>query len=79
MKQASRLANLRVLLGWWWEALVIAFIADTGMRLAEGAGLLKSDFIEQDGILCVNIRAHPWRSLKTASSAMIIPIVGSAK
>jgi integrase len=58
---------------------LIALIADTGMRLAEGAGLLKSDFIEQDGILCVNIRPHPWRSLKTASSARVIPLVGSAK
>jgi integrase len=58
---------------------LIALIADTGMRLAEGAGLLRSDFIEQDGILCVNIRPHPWRSLKTASSARVIPLVGSAK
>ena len=49
------------------------------MRLAEGAGLLRSDFIEQDGILCVNIRPHPWRSLKTASSDRINPLVGSAK
>ena len=49
------------------------------MRLAEGAGLLRSDFIEQDGILCVNIRPHPWRSLKTASSERVIPLVGSAK
>ena len=58
---------------------LIALIADTGMRLAEGAGLLRSDFIQQDGILCVNIRPHPWRSLKTASSARLIPLVGSAK
>ena len=58
---------------------LIALIADTGMRLAEGAGLLRSDFIEQDGILCVNIRPHPWRSLKTASSARVIPLVGSSK
>jgi integrase len=58
---------------------LIALIADTGMRLAEGAGLLRSDFIEQDGILCVNIRPHPWRSLKTASSARVIPLVGSAR
>ena len=46
---------------------------------AEGAGLLRSDFTEQGSILCVNIRPHPWRSLKTASSARIIPLVGSAK
>jgi integrase len=58
---------------------LIALIADTGMRLAEGAGLLRSDFIEQHGILCVNIRPHPWRSLKTASSERVIPLVGSAK
>ena len=58
---------------------LIALIADTGMRLAEGAGLLRSDFIEQDGILCVNIRPHPWRSLKTASSERVVPLVGSAK
>ena len=58
---------------------LIALIADTGMRLAEGAGLLRSDFFEQDGILCVNIRPHPLRSLKTASSARVIPVVGSSK
>ena len=49
------------------------------IRLTAPAGLLRSDFIEQDGILCVNIRSHPWRSLKTASSTRIIPLVGSAK
>ena len=58
---------------------LIALIADTGMRLAEGAGLLRSDFIEQHGILCVNIRPYPWRSLKTSSSERVIPLVGSAK
>ena len=61
------------------KRLLVALIADTGLRLAEGAGLLRSDFIEQDGILCVNIRPHPWRSLKTASSTRVIPLVGSAK
>jgi len=58
---------------------LIALIADTGMRLAEAAGLLRSDFIEQDGILCVNIRPHPWRSLKTSSSERLVPLVGSSK
>ena len=58
---------------------LIALIVDTGMRLAEGAGLLRSDFVPQGGILCVNIRPHPWRSLKTASSERVIPLVGSAK
>jgi len=58
---------------------LVALIADTGMRLAEGAGLLRSDFFEQDGILCVRIKPHPWRSLKTASSERVIPLVGSAE
>ena len=40
---------------------LIALIADTGIRLGEGAGLLRSDFVEQDGMLCVNIRPHPCR------------------
>jgi integrase len=58
---------------------LIALIADTGIRLGEGAGLLRSDFVEQDRILCVNIRPHPWRSLKTASSERLVPLVGSSK
>ncbi len=58
---------------------LVALIADTGMRLAEGVGLMRSDCIKQDGILCVNIKPHPWRSLKTTSSARLIPLVGSAK
>jgi integrase len=35
--------------------------------------------VEQDGILCVNIRPHPWRSLKTSSSERLVPLVGSSK
>ena len=57
---------------------LIVLIADTGMRLAECAGHQRSDFIEQNGIMCVDIRPHPWRSLKTANSARLIPLVGSA-
>ena len=58
---------------------LVALVADTGIRLAEGAGLLRSDFINKDGILCVRIRPHSWRSLKTASSERVVPLVGSAK
>jgi integrase len=58
---------------------LVGLVADTGIRLAEGAGLLRSDFINKDGILCVSIKPHPWRSLKTASSERVIPLVGSAK
>jgi len=41
--------------------------------------LLRSDFVEQDGILCVKIQPHRWRSLKTRSSERLIPLVGSSK
>jgi integrase len=58
---------------------LMALIADTGMRLAEGAGLFRSDFIQKDGILCVNTRPHSWRSLKTSSSERLVPLVGSFK
>ena len=58
---------------------LIALISDTGMRLAEGAGLLKKDFIGLDTDLpYVCITKHPWRNLKTASSERKIPLVGEA-
>ena len=58
---------------------LIALISDTGMRLAEGAGLLKQDFIGLDTDLpYVCITKHPWRNLKTASSERKIPLVGEA-
>ncbi|MDB9945209.1 tyrosine-type recombinase/integrase [Ascidiaceihabitans sp.] len=58
---------------------LIALISDTGMRLAEGAGLLKRDFIGLDADLpYVCITKHSWRNLKTASSERKIPLVGEA-
>ena len=49
------------------------------MRLAEGAGLLKQDFIGLDTDLpYVCVTKHPWRNLKTASSERKIPLVGEA-
>jgi integrase len=58
---------------------LIALISDTGMRLSEGAGLLKQDFICLDTDLpYVCITKHPWRNLKTASSERKIPLVGQA-
>jgi len=58
---------------------LIALISDTGMRLAEGVGLLKQDFIGLDtGQPYVRVTKHPWRNLKTASSERKIPLVGEA-
>ena len=58
---------------------LIALISDTGMRLAEGAGLLKEDLVGLDTSQpSVHITKHPWRNLKTASSERKIPLVGEA-
>jgi integrase len=58
---------------------LIALISDTGMRLAEGAGLFKEDFVGLDTDLpYVRVTKHPWRNLKTSSSERHIPLVGEA-
>ena len=58
---------------------LIALISDTGMRLAEGAGLLKQDLVGLDTDLpYICVTKHPWRNLKTASSERKIPLVGEA-
>jgi hypothetical protein len=46
---------------------LIALISDTGLRLAEAAGLLKQDFIGLDTDQpYAHISRYPWRNLKTA-------------
>jgi integrase len=58
---------------------LVALVADTGMRLAEAAGLLIDDIMEdEDGLPFVRVRPHPWRRLKTKGSERDIPLVGSA-
>ena len=57
---------------------LIALVSDTGMRLAEAVGLLRSDFQVKEGIPCVVIKPHPWRRLKTSSSERVVPLVGNA-
>lgn len=44
---------------------LVALVSDTGMRLAEAAGLLVDDFdLSEGGELSVHIRPHPWRRLR---------------
>lgn len=58
---------------------LVALVSDTGMRLAEAAGLLKTDFIDLDGEYPhVRLVKHPWRNLKTESSERLVPICGAA-
>ena len=57
---------------------LIALISDTGMRLGEAAGLLKDDIKLDEHIPHVDLRPHPWRTLKTKSSQRCVPLVGVA-
>ena len=58
---------------------LISLVSDTGMRLAEAAGLTKDDIALNDPFPHVIIRPHPWRRLKTRASDRLVPLVGSAR
>ena len=55
---------------------LVALISDTGMRLAEAAGLLVSDINLDADVPHIALRKHPWRSLKTKGSERDIPLAG---
>ncbi len=57
---------------------LIALLSDTGMRLGEGVGLLKSDFNLNCEIPHIRLIPHPWRRLKTKGSERCIPLVGAS-
>ena len=57
---------------------LVALLSDTGLRLVEGAGLLKTDIHLECDIPFVRIQKHPWRGLKTRSSERDVPLVGKA-
>jgi integrase len=55
---------------------LLALISDSGMRLGEAVGLLKSDIFLDHEIPHVCIQEHPHRRLKTAASKRLVPLVG---
>jgi len=57
---------------------LVALLSDTGMRLGEGVGLLKSDINLDCEIPHINLIPHPWRRLKTKGSQRSIPLVGAS-
>ena len=57
---------------------LVALISDTGMRLGEAVGLLKSDIKLDSKIPYIELKPHSWRSLKTKGSERNIPIIGSS-
>ena len=48
------------------------------MRLSEAAGLHVDDTNVRDEIPFINLKANPWRPLKTKSSERQIPLVGAS-
>ena len=57
---------------------LVALISDTGMRLAEAVGLHQDDLVLDADVPYVQVREHPWRSLKTSTSHRVIPLVGAS-
>ena len=57
---------------------LIVLISDTGMRLGEAAGLLKEDIKVNEPIPHIDLKPHPWRSLKTKGSQRLIPLTKEA-
>ena len=57
---------------------LIALILDTGMRLAEAAGLHVDNIKLDEDIPYVDIKPHPWRSLKARGSQRQVPLVGAS-
>ena len=55
---------------------LVALLSDTGMRLGEATGLLKSDIILDTDIPYINLQPHDWRRLKTKGSERKVPLVG---
>ena len=54
---------------------LVALLSDSGMRLGEAVGLVKSDIILDGDIPHVNIAPHAWRRLKTKGSQRCVPLV----
>ena len=55
---------------------LVALLSDSGMRLAEAAGLAVDDIHLNPGTPFILIKKHPWRSLKTVSSERKVPLAG---
>ena len=53
---------------------LVALLSDTGMRLGEGVGLLKSDLNLNSEIPHIRLIPHPWRRLKTRASEEVYSI-----
>ena len=57
---------------------LVALISDTGMRLAEAAGLKTEDLKLNHEHPYITLKPYPHRSLKTKASERVIPLVGAS-
>ncbi|MDC2993007.1 tyrosine-type recombinase/integrase [bacterium] len=57
---------------------IIALLSDTGMRLGEVIGLIKTNINLCAEIPHITLKPHPWRRLKTPGSERQIPLVGAS-
>ena len=56
----------------------MALLSDTGMRLSEAVGLIKSDIHMDDKTPSVRLKPHSWRKLKTTGSERDVPLIGAS-
>ena len=57
---------------------LVSLISDTGMRLSEAAGLHVDDIKLDVDIPHIDLKPHPWRTLKTRGSQRLIPLTKEA-
>lgn len=55
--------------------LILPILGETGCRLSEVLGMMKSDVTTEDNLLVINIRENECRGLKTENSNRSLPIV----
>ena len=55
---------------------LLALVSDSGLRLGEAVGLLKSDIKIDGSIPHLIVQEHPHRRLKTKASKRLVPLVG---
>ena len=58
---------------------LLLLLSDSGMRLGEAVGLLKSDIYLNSEIPHIRLIPHPWRRLKTRASERYIPLTKQAQ
>ncbi|MFM0729267.1 tyrosine-type recombinase/integrase [Paraburkholderia sediminicola] len=63
-----------------WDPLrcIVVVLAETGCRLAEVAGLAAADIHLHAGVPHIDVKPHPWRSLKTSASTRKVPLTPRA-